>query len=239
MTSILDRCEGLTTRVADLRRREALQSEAEKIDMRRLELREHEERIQTALASAVVLARHGHLTPGSFPAVQTDRAVLARVRAKVKVDPSRAAEGKDYKALRAGLDKTALALEAAVNVAWAEIVRTADPVNDKLLQKREQVPGQATAIARVRYLRGQFRERAASPPTSSAAFEQFEKTAEELAAAWAAFDQGDVPIAVVRFFKEAQSPKGAPAELFSDEVRTWLTAHEMLAGVRVRFQGGT
>ena len=239
MTAILDRCAGINTRAADLRRREALQSEAEKIDTRRDELRQHEERIRIALASAAVLALRGHLARQSFPAVGTDRAVLARVRAKVKVDPSRAAEGKDYKALRAGLDKTALALDTAVNAAWAEIVRTADPVNEKLLQRREQVPGQAKAVLRVRTLRGQLRELAARPPTSGGAFEQFEKAAQELASAWAAFDQGDIPTAVVRFFRDAQTPKGAPPELFTDEVRTWLAAHEMLAGVRVRFQGGT
>lgn len=237
MSTVIERCEALSSRMQHLQQLEMLQGEAAKVQERRSEIEARRRRLALGLAQASVLVEQGHLDATVWPDVTKTRAALARVREKLQTDPAKITSGRDYKQLLDQVDRAAQALKKAVEDAWESVCKDADPVNKRLLQRLSQVPGQELTVERVRTFQQQLRASCASPPETLDDYTAFRTAADRLVEAWQALDHGDLPDAVVRFFGEAQKPNGASESLWTDEVRDWLHEHDMLGGVRIHFKG--
>jgi hypothetical protein len=238
MSTITERCAVLTTRLGKLRQLEALHGQAEQLEERRRELEGRRDCLAIWVARAEVLAAHEHLNASVWPDVAGAKVALARVREKVRADPTRIAAGRDYRNLLDGTDRAVQALKEEVETAWSQVRTTVDPVDERLLQRLAEVPGQAAAVDEVRSLRNDLYGRSVIPPATLDDYAAFMRAAAMLADAWRGLDHRDLPESVLRFFKAAQSPAGAPEALWTAEVRTWLDEHDMLNSVRLYFRGG-
>ena len=66
-------------------------------------------------------------------------------------------------------------------------------------------------------------------PTTPEAVSEFESDVGELQQAWAKVGGGNVPATVTSFLQAAASHTGASLELFTEEVRRWLSEHKIIA----------
>lgn len=235
MTSIVERCTGVSARIESLEQREALQGQAAVIEERRLELEGMQQQLAVVLGRAFTLIEDGCVGVDSIPEVDPIRDLVAAVRQRLAGDATRLAAGRDYKKLLKGLEDLRRKVDATVTEAWTTRRHAADPVDAQLLERLAQVPGQAPMIARVRALQEKLRELGTYPPGDTMSLASFDAVAKDLASTWAGLDLGDLPEAVVRFFRQAQSLKGAPESMWTDEVKNWLDEHDMLTSVRVYF----
>lgn len=238
MNNILDRCSALTARLSQLRDLEAQHSKAEQLEVRRRELEEQRQRLMVATARAQVLTVRGHLQATTWPDVSAARAALARVTAKFQQDPGQIASGRDYKVLLDLCGRAVESLESAVVAAWTTIQTETDPVNEQLLQRLAQVPGQAGAVEQVRAMRAHLGTLGATPPANLADYDAFMEAANALASFWTGLDHRDLPDSVIQFLRAAQAPGGAPVSLWTGEVRAWLEQHGMLEQVRLQLRSG-
>ena len=71
-------------------------------------------------------------------------------------------------------------------------------------------------------------------PITQSAISEFETDVKALQDAWAQVGGGDVPVAVTSFLQAAASPSGASLDLFSDDVRSWLSNHKILTSFSIK-----
>ncbi len=235
--TLIDRSKSLRTRVNELQTLERLQGQAELIQTRVDELRSRRERLAGTFARSRVLMAKDLLTRGGFPPIETAVASLSRVVKRAEDDPAAVNKGKDYSNLLQALDRVADALEALVETAWNRFVERCDPVEEQLLHRLVQVPGQAAQVERVRQLRVAFKDLVQEAPLSSEQYELALEAATSLRSAWGLLDHGDLPDSVLAFLNAARSRNGAPADLWTDEVQLWLDTHNLLQSIRI-FLGG-
>lgn len=236
MTAI-ERSKSLRARVNELQTLERLQGQAESIQTRVDELRSRRERLGIAFARGQTLIAKALLASESFPPVETAVASLSRVIKRAEDDPAAVSKGKDYSNLLEALDRVADTLEELVDEAWSRFVERCDPVEEQLLHRLVQVPGQAPQVRRVRDLRDAFQQVVQEAPASAEQYDAALEAADTLRRAWESLDHGDLPDSVLAFLNAARSRNGAPADLWTDEVRLWLEGHNLLRSIRI-FLGG-
>jgi DNA repair ATPase RecN len=239
MSPVLQRCAALQARMKQLDALISLRGEAETLTQRRKELAEVRAALQIAMAQTQVLLAHGHMPTWVWPSTAKVRAAWSRVQQKLQEQPSQLSSGEDYRELLLRTRKLAEKLQQAIDPAWAGVWTEVNPVDERLLQRFAEVPGQQAAIEEVRQRLAALRPFQAFPPQTEAEYDQIQQAAMALQQAWQALNQGDLPDAVVRFFRAAQSKEGAPETLWTEEVRDWLGAHDLLQQVRIFYRGGT
>jgi hypothetical protein len=239
VASILEQCGEVSTRIDALEQREKLQAQAEVIEAHRRELESIKKLLVVVLGRAKTLLEDGCLPADSMPEVGSMRELIAAVRVRLASNPAGLASGRDYKKLLTQLEGLHEKTDATVTEVWAARRDHADPVDARLLERLQHVPGQAATVARIRALLVQLREIGKYPPGDAASLATFDAVAEELGSTWSGLESlGELPEAVVEFFRLARRPEGAPESLWTDEVRTWLEQHDMLGSVRVYFGKG-
>ncbi len=235
--TVIERCKSLRARVNELQTLERLQGQAESIQTRVDELRSRRERLGIAFAQGQTLIAKALLASDSFPPVETAVAGLSRVIKRAEDDPAAVSKGKDYSNLLEALDRVADTLEQLVDEAWSRFVERCDPVEEQLLHRLVQVPGQAAQVRCVRELRDAFQQIVQEAPVSAEQYDAALEAAESLRRAWESLDHGDLPDSVLAFLNAARSRNGAPSDLWTDEVRLWLEGHNLLRSIRI-FLGG-
>lgn len=71
-------------------------------------------------------------------------------------------------------------------------------------------------------------------PDSEHVMDQLKKSIDELNLMWAKFGQGNIPMDVLSFLKQAGSLNGAPIHLCTASVMNWLNEHDILKYCTVR-----
>lgn len=237
MTTVVERSQQLVDRLIAADRMQKLQDQAEELEKRRQELFVARSKFQLMLTRAQVLVRHGVLEGAAVPDMSGALRALGKVKEKLADEPGKLASGRDYRNLLEGTEHGSTQLDSVVTSAWTEMVASANPVDQRLLERLRQVPGQEEVVERVEQTRDKLLELRDSPPTSDDDWLKFRALEQELKEGWTALDSSDLPDDVVAFLQLAQSPEGAPEALWTIAVRAWFAKHEMLSGVRLHLRG--
>jgi len=234
--TVPERCQDLGVQLTRLREVKRDRDRAAALDTRREELESKRDALTDGAAIWNALIAHGHVSPDALPSTDDARESCEAALSRLHADPDTLTRGRDYKTLLRRLDTVVDQLNASTSRAWRTLAEQHMGGDDEqFLQQVERVPGQARIVADIRSARTALREASQSPPRSDAEYQLFLKCSAALRAALAKLDPEGFPPAVLRFFKQAQSPGGAPLALLTDEVRGWLTANSLLEQLRVRF----
>lgn len=237
MTTAVARSQQLVGRIVAADNMQKLQDQAELLEKRRQELLVARTKFQVMLTRAQVLVRHGVLDGTAMPDMKGALHALSKVKVNLADDPGKLASGRDYSNLLDGTRNGSKALDSEVTGAWHQQLAAANPVDQRLLNRLKQVPGQQDAVARLEQTRNELLALRDSPPESDDDWRRFRALEQKLNAAWTALDHSDLPDDVVAFLQQAQSSKGAPEALWTSEVRAWFDKHRMLSSVRLHLRG--
>lgn len=160
---------------------------------------------------------------------------LSELRTATAIDPAAVTESEIGVKTVTPLKTFANTIAQANEAAWrAHVTESLPRVGADLVQVFGQIPALKARVERFRTLQTAARSLADRPPTSSADLDALEQAAKACTEAWQALDADDIPAAVTRFLRGATSDSGAGLDSLTDEVKTWLTAHNLSASFTIR-----
>ena len=232
---ILDRCEKLQGRIAE--KKQLDQSVKQMLRFRKVRdlLAQQRERLTGAQTAWRTLCGAG-VFKGDVPAEIV--AALAAVESAREGFGTRADSVIDERSfslvnLGQSLSAAAEALETLLGDAWQRYVTGKVPSTSRevLDALQSAFPSEVRSIRQA----GERLERHRQIlPTSKEQVQEFENEVLALQQAWDRLGGGGVPRPVLTFLKSAAGHGGAGLELLTDEVRRWLTEHEVIRSFRVR-----
>ncbi|MGC1301450.1 MAG: hypothetical protein WA840_03655 [Caulobacteraceae bacterium] len=195
---------------------------------------------ETALANLRLAAGQFALLQEHGVTVDTDRSSvdgfvhhLGVLRAATLADPSVLTE--DAPKTLTPLRAFSAALSEACATAWGRYVDGKLPrVGADLLPVLAQVPALKARVEGFRALQTAALSKADSLPTGAADFAALDQAASACHAAWEALDADSIPFGVTRFLRSATSRAGADIDSLTEEVSTWLKAHNLAASFTIR-----
>ena len=180
-----------------------------------------------AVASAIGALRKRTAIVGDIDGKKACERV-AKLRESLAVDPQSITKGRGLTDMKNAFKRLAQQIEAAVETSWSQYKPKASPkVDASQLNQAEQQPAFQPAVKELR-TKIKLAERASvSAPADEQGFSELEtiwNRIRELTETLPAV--ADDP-AIQEFLKAVNSQNGAPLELLTDEVRTWLLKNGM------------
>ena len=232
---ILDECKDLTDQIAKKRQLRIHVEQLKRYQKVRDLLATHADRLaplvsvcQTLRDTSIGDVRLGDMPDRLLVSINDVRAKFQTVPESIIGDRSLSLNG-----LSQSVNVLAGELETEVKRAWVQYTAAKTPTTN-----HEVLDVLASAfpkpVARIRLLSEQLERDRVTLPVNALHVENFNRKAAVLQSAWEALGGEQVPEAVLQFLKNAASPQGAPLQLFTDEVRAWLVAHDILKSFKVR-----
>jgi hypothetical protein len=232
---IVDDCTSLAIKVQDYKR---LRENSEQVA--------RFEKIGTVLATAV--SRLGPLTTtfqilrdrniatfdvGNEAIELLSTLTRARTAFKERADSLIETRVFDPAKLRNGVDRLAEQLKERLTAEWLRYTDKRIPAtnSDILDVLVAAFPKEVKLLRQQAERLEQFRQLL---PESQAAIDEFETNVNSLQQAWAQVGGGDVPVSVTSFLKAAASQAGASLDLYTEEVRRWLSDHDIVASFSIK-----
>ncbi|GAN75848.1 hypothetical protein [Acidisphaera rubrifaciens] len=160
---------------------------------------------------------------------------LSEIRTSTAADPASVTAAEVGVKTLTPLKSFTNAIAQANGIAWKRHVHESLPhVGIDLVQVLGQIPALKTRVEHFRALQAAAKAFADRLPTDSADLDAVERAAKACKDAWQALDADDIPAAVTRFLRGATSETGAALDSLTDEVKTWLTAQNLMASFTVR-----
>jgi len=114
-----------------------------------------------------------------------------------------------------------------LEMSWKKYAQTILPrLDDELLGIFEKLPSTHTQVRTIRQLQQQAQQLAVSLPTGENDIQNLVNLANRIRESWQNLETTEIPPAVMAFLKAACGA-GASLDLFTDEVRQWLSEHRL------------
>lgn len=170
-------------------------------------------------------------------ATRVRRARFEAEPASITADPSDSSFRFEYVML---LDNLAPRIKERLTEAWREHVLDAlAGHDDALLQVLGQIPGLGDEVTTLRATVSDLRARAERLPQQTDEIAAVERLSTDLRARWNALPTGGIDSHVFEFLTAATTSAGAPLAALDEPVKEWLTGHNLLDRLRVRFANRT
>jgi hypothetical protein len=232
---IVARCETLRNRIETKRQVERSAKELARFKKVRDLLAQHAGRLASLVAASDLLDAAG-VTVRPLPAVASAALVTVRtLKESFAARPDIVVDEEQFNSVRLdrSLKAAAEALQGHLLPCWrGHALQLIPPANEAVLDAL--APAFPREVRLIRAASVKLAQAAESLPGSLEEVRSFERDATSLHAIWGRLGGGDVPQALLTFLKSAASPAGAGLELLTDEVRDWLTMHEITSSFSVR-----
>jgi hypothetical protein len=233
MSSALDRCRDLHTRLTEHDGRNRAAREAEAFRERSKELRVVQEALASALAKASVLRARTIVLPGDLRDPTPVVAALQAARQKLDDETSSFNTGREYGQLKRSLEKLEKDASTVVGKALEAVKRDLPAIDEAFLRLVEAVPGHEERVAEIRAKREQLFEGTDVAALDAGGLAEFLDRRQELRLLADSLRPSEFPLSVLEFFKSARQASGAPLQKLTDEVRNWLEQHDLLKQIRI------
>lgn len=126
------------------------------------------------------------------------------------------------------------ALRSNLSIMWSNYMTERVPhINNELLSVLSKIRDFAATVVKIRRLSSQIERWRPKIPAGEGDFIEFDALIAEVNQAWTELGSDEVPVSVLEFLKAATTG-GASLELYTDEVKDWLTKRAISHSFRVR-----
>ncbi len=182
------------------------------------------ERIVGASTSGNALAARLGDTRQPSPLFEQALSAIERWRSALDANLGQALSGDLFGALQDSLERAVREVERRATAAWQRYVAQQVPtISDEVLATLEADPRARPTATRIRHLTETLRRLRDRPLPTLAELGEFDVATVELRRAWASVDLADLNQEIVAFLRAANSDRGAPLDLLTEPVLTWLT----------------
>ena len=148
---------------------------------------------------------------------------VVEARAKLAEGPLAITDGRTFTYLRNAVEKVIETYRACIDAAWSVWVKNSDPkVDDAELAPFEADPEYRLTVSELKLKRGTLRRHEKEPAESETGFQEVERLVAELRTL-----RDRLPITapdeVKKFLAATNSRDGAPLDMLTEAVRTWLS----------------
>jgi hypothetical protein len=232
--TLLERCGQLERELHEYRTLRALTDQAKGFIARRKNLTEAKDAL-APLMETLALFRGAQIGTELPTALATRlRDSLARLRAAYEVSTGPVMEPSEAKArFSRELPLLSEKLRESLSWAWGDYGdRQAVPVDEAVLSVLVAIPEFRPTIERVRKLSQQVEQRRRRLPRSQQDLDAFREAVDQLRQEWRSLSADSVPPEVLQFLRAAASG-GTPIADYTETVRDWLAAQQILGRFHV------
>ncbi len=230
-----DRASELRTRISEIKEAQKHEKHAEALEDKRQTLESFRTALQAAVTSAGVLVKHQRLESAALPDPTKLADALDKLFESFVKDPGSITKGRNFTTLAGHIETTTKALRDAILTAWKKEVSKAPKTNDSLLRQIAELSGQRVAVEQLRNANARLVEASKRPPADEKEWTKYRELLQVVRKKVGQLSADHFPKSVLAFCIAAQSG-GAKLSMLTDDVRAWLTEHDMLDDLRYRLK---
>jgi hypothetical protein len=180
-------------------------------------------RAQNAWASVAALAERLGEEQSPSPLFETALTKISEWRSALDEDLGSALTGNLFTAFQASTDKAVSELERRATGMWQRYTAQRTPeISTEVLTALEDDPLAGSTVVRIMHLAEGLRRLRDRPIPSPEELNEFGEVAAQLRSAWSTLDVASLSEEIVAFLWAANTPRGAPLDLLTVQVREWL-----------------